>query len=227
MTTLTPETLAELRRLQGTLVPMPYVDCEKPFGTTYFKDICKAVNALPALLDKAEECERLKSELDEAKHEVDVFADSNAESTRILDRLADDLAIPSDQEFSMAHADDLLADRDRLAERVRELEARPLALEVLVLTDRAERAESELTALRATIAAVEPFDADEVKAMRASNRAGQQAQHSTQDNYAHFLTYTGISDTPEVRLAYFHGANDDGADDLVECVGYKKGRGNG
>lgn len=35
--------------------------------------------------------------------------------------------------------------------------------------------------------------------------------HSTQDNYEHFLTYSGLADAPMLRYAYFHGA-DEGID---------------
>lgn len=35
--------------------------------------------------------------------------------------------------------------------------------------------------------------------------------HSTQDNYEHFLAYSGLFDNPILRYAYFHGA-DEGID---------------
>ena len=33
--------------------------------------------------------------------------------------------------------------------------------------------------------------------------------HSTEDNYQHFLSYSGMEHTELLRYAYFHGANAD------------------
>lgn len=125
MTTLTPETLAELRRLIDTASdtksdPTARIRAKSAlhvrWGTTM-------PQWLPALLDAAEE-------------------------------------------------------RDRLAERVRDLEGElahhrdpEMQPSQRYWEGRWRDADKELSALRATIAAGEPFDADEVGAMRASNEA--------------------------------------------------------
>lgn len=134
---------------------------------------------------------------------------------------------------------DAADERDRLAERVKHLTANRDAMargEAEALKMMAA-AEAKLSRLRGQLdVAVKALDAAEralwaVGAMAhraivtealATIRAGQQPDHSTQDKYEHFLAYSGIEDSPEVRYAFSHGADDPGANDLVGKVGYKK-----
>lgn len=119
MTKLTPETLAELRRIST-------MEFDRDIGR---KSTRMMHAALPLLLDIADERDRLAAQ-------CETIAKMHATALDCVRREANRA--------------------NRLAERVRELEV-------------------EITAIRDTIAAGEPFDADEIEAMQLAGMKGELA----------------------------------------------------
>lgn len=75
-----------------------------------------------------------------------------------------------------------------------------------------ELALAELKIHRVNMGGVHPSASARLEGLIAKAKAAvAEPVHSTQDNYDHFLSYSGLADYPMLRYAYFHGA-DDGID---------------